>query len=67
MHIFVLVIIIIIFFLGTLLNEGGQTLDQLFDTMCFKLGKYLQEIGLVPKSINDVVGLTRVSICFYKF
>ncbi|XP_065365229.1 xaa-Pro aminopeptidase 3 isoform X3 [Calliphora vicina] len=48
----------------TLLREGGETLDQLFDTMCFKLGKYLQEIGLVPKHINDIVGLTRAG---YKF
>ncbi|TMW47584.1 hypothetical protein DOY81_007329, partial [Sarcophaga bullata] len=48
----------------TLLNEGGETLDQLFDTMCFKLGKYLQDIGLVPKNINDVVGLTRAGYQF---
>ncbi|XP_073828850.1 xaa-Pro aminopeptidase 3 [Musca autumnalis] len=50
--------------IGTLLNEGGQTLDHLFDTMCLRLGKYLQEIGLVPKHITDVVGLTRAGYQF---
>jgi len=25
------------------------TLDELFETMCLKLGKYLQEIHLIPK------------------
>lgn len=44
------------------MREGGETLDQLFDTMCLKLGRYLREVGLVPKHINDVVGLTRVSL-----
>lgn len=33
----------------TLLNPGGLTLDELFDTMCLKLGKYLQEINLIPR------------------
>ncbi|XP_061389967.1 xaa-Pro aminopeptidase 3 [Musca vetustissima] len=50
--------------IGTLLNEGGQTLDHLFDTMCLRLGKYLQEIGLVSKHITDVVGLTRAGYQF---
>ncbi|XP_037828800.1 xaa-Pro aminopeptidase 3 isoform X1 [Lucilia sericata] len=50
--------------IDTLLREGGETLDHLFDTMCLKLGKYLQEIGLVPNDINDIVGLTRAG---YKF
>ncbi|CRK89593.1 CLUMA_CG003262, isoform A [Clunio marinus] len=31
-----------------LLNSGGLTLDELFDTMCLRLGKYLQEIHLIP-------------------
>ena len=35
--------------LRNLLNPGGLTLDELFDTMCLKLGKYLQEIHLIPK------------------
>lgn len=61
-----------IFCLEQLMKEGGQTLDHLFETMCLLLGKYLQEIGLVPKHISDVVGLTRViiitfvhNICMY--
>jgi Xaa-Pro aminopeptidase len=33
----------------TLLNVGGSTLDELFDTMCLRLGKYLQEIHLIPR------------------
>ncbi|XP_075155591.1 xaa-Pro aminopeptidase 3 isoform X2 [Haematobia irritans] len=45
--------------MAKLLKEGGQTLDHLFDSMCLLLGKYLQEIGLVPKHITDVIGLTR--------
>lgn len=32
----------------TILNTGGYTLDELFDTMCMRLGKYLQEAGLIP-------------------
>lgn len=35
--------------LKNLLNPGGITLDELFDTMCLKLGKYLQEIHLIPQ------------------
>lgn len=31
----------------TILNPGGMTLDDLFDTMCLKLGKYLQEAHLI--------------------
>jgi Xaa-Pro aminopeptidase len=33
----------------TLLNVGGTTLDELFDTMCLKLGRYLQEVHLIPR------------------
>lgn len=40
--------------LGCLQHAGGETLDQLFDTMCLKLGKYLQEVGLIPKSAQGV-------------
>jgi Xaa-Pro aminopeptidase len=35
--------------LKTLLNPGGTSLDELFDTMCLKLGKYLQEVGLISR------------------
>lgn len=35
--------------LRTLLNPGGLTLDELFDTMCLQLGKYLQEAYLIPR------------------
>lgn len=35
--------------LKNLLNPGGLTLDELFDTMCLKLGKYLQDIHLIPR------------------
>lgn len=35
--------------LKTLLNPGGLTLDELFDTMCLRLGKYLQEAHLIPR------------------
>lgn len=30
------------------------TLDQLFDLMCFRLGKYLQEVGVIAKSLNEL-------------
>ncbi|XP_004527376.1 probable Xaa-Pro aminopeptidase 3 [Ceratitis capitata] len=50
--------------ISTLLKTGGETLDQLFDTMCIKLGKYLQEVGIVPKSISDDIGYARAG---YKF
>lgn len=42
------------YFSDTLLKDGGQTLNALFDTMCIKLGRYLQEIGLVSKSANGI-------------
>jgi Xaa-Pro aminopeptidase len=35
--------------INTLLNPGGCSLDELFDTMCLRLGKYLQEVNLIPK------------------
>lgn len=30
------------------------TLDQLFDLMCYRLGKYLQEVGVIAKSLNEL-------------
>ncbi|KAH8326788.1 xaa-Pro aminopeptidase 3 [Drosophila kikkawai] len=39
--------------IGTVMRPGGETLDQLFETTCYRLGKYLQEIGLVSKSLSD--------------
>ena len=38
--------------INTLLNAGGLTLDELFDTMCFRLGVYLQEVHLLPKNLT---------------
>lgn len=35
-------------------QRGAQTLDDLFDTMCYKLGAYLQEAGLVDKSLSGM-------------
>ncbi|XP_017129943.1 xaa-Pro aminopeptidase 3 [Drosophila elegans] len=39
--------------IGAVMKPGGETLDQLFETTCYKLGKYLQEIGLVAKSVSE--------------
>ncbi|XP_053949572.1 xaa-Pro aminopeptidase 3 [Anastrepha ludens] len=50
--------------IATLLKPGGETLDNLFDTMCIKLGKYLQEAGIVPKNIVDDISYARAG---YKF
>uniref|UniRef100_A0A1A9WA68 Aminopeptidase P N-terminal domain-containing protein n=1 Tax=Glossina brevipalpis TaxID=37001 RepID=A0A1A9WA68_9MUSC len=50
--------------INTMLKEGGRTLDQLFDMMCIKLGKYLQEVGIVSKSIDDVISLGRAGYEF---
>lgn len=49
--------------LGTLMKEGGRTLDELFDTMCIKLGIYLQEIGIIPKNLT-CVDLAKVAYSF---
>ncbi|XP_053689793.1 xaa-Pro aminopeptidase 3 [Sabethes cyaneus] len=49
--------------LNCLHNEDGETLDQLFDTMCAKIGKYLQEVGLIPRSLKGL-DLSRAA---YKF
>jgi Xaa-Pro aminopeptidase len=38
--------------LKTLLNPGGLNLDELFDTMCLRLGVYLQEANLISKDKN---------------
>lgn len=40
--------------LSAINTHENVTLDQLFDLMCFRLGKYLQEIGLVDKSLSGV-------------
>lgn len=49
--------------INTLLTEGGRTLDDLFDAMCMKLGKYLQEIGLIPKNLKTL-DLAKVAYSF---
>lgn len=43
-----------------LTKTGAQTLDDLFDTMCHKLGAYLQEAGLIDKKVGGM-DLARVS------
>lgn len=40
------------------------TLDQLFETMCFRLGKYLQEIGVISKSLNEVEAARQATFKF---
>lgn len=40
--------------IGVLLKDGGLTLDSLFDTMCLRLGIYLQEIGLIKKNLQGM-------------
>ncbi|EDV99998.1 xaa-Pro aminopeptidase 3 [Drosophila grimshawi] len=47
-----------------IMQPGGETLDQLFETTCFKLGKYLQEIGLVGKHVS---GIKELATLGYKF
>lgn len=47
-------------------QRGAQTLDDLFDTMCYKLGLYLQEAGLVDKSLTGME-LARVSQLKFHF
>ncbi|XP_059617240.1 xaa-Pro aminopeptidase 3 [Phlebotomus argentipes] len=49
--------------LATLLNSGGTCLDDLFDTMCVKLGMYLQEVGLISKNLSGV-SLARAAYSF---
>ncbi|XP_053662653.1 xaa-Pro aminopeptidase 3-like [Anopheles marshallii] len=49
--------------LDCLQYQGGETLDQLFDTMCSKIGKYLQEIKLIPSSLSGL----ELSRAAYKF
>ncbi|XP_017141064.1 xaa-Pro aminopeptidase 3-like [Drosophila miranda] len=38
---------------GMIGSIGGETLDQLFQSTCYRLGKYLQEIGLVSRASDD--------------
>lgn len=40
------------------------TLDQLFDLMCYRLGKYLQEIGVIAKSLNGLDSAKRAAFKF---
>lgn len=40
------------------------TLDGLFDLMCFRLGKYLQEIGVIGKSLNELDSAKRAAFKF---
>lgn len=40
------------------------TLDQLFDLMCYRLGKYLQEIGLIGKTLNELESAKHASFKF---
>lgn len=40
------------------------TLDQLFDLMCYRLGKYLQEIGIIGKSLNEMDSARRAAFKF---
>lgn len=40
--------------IATLLKNGGETLDALFDTMCVRLGRLLQEAGLLKKSLTGL-------------
>lgn len=39
--------------LNTVASVENVTLDQLFDLMCFRLGKYLQEIGVLDKTLSE--------------
>lgn len=39
--------------IDTLLCHGGNTLNELFGTMGLKLGFYLQEVGLISKSLSN--------------
>ncbi|XP_058175880.1 xaa-Pro aminopeptidase 3 [Anopheles ziemanni] len=49
--------------IGCLQHAGGETLDQLFDTMCTKIGKYLQEVKLIPATCSGL----ELSRAAYKF
>lgn len=40
------------------------TLDQLFDLMCYRLGKYLQEIGVIKKSLNELESARQAAFKF---
>lgn len=40
--------------LNAVASAENVTLDQLFDLMCYRLGKYLQEIGVLGKSLNEL-------------
>lgn len=40
------------------------TLDQLFDLMCYRLGKYLQEVGVITKSLSELDSARRAAFKF---
>lgn len=50
--------------LNAVSDVENVTLDQLFDLMCFRLGKYLQEIGLISKSMNELEAARYASMKF---
>lgn len=37
--------------IATINRDGGRTLDELFDTMCLRLGQLLQEAGLLRRTL----------------
>lgn len=49
--------------IATMLNDGGQTLDALFDTMCLRLGQLLQEAGLLKRTLTGI-DLSRAAFKF---
>lgn len=40
--------------LNAMLKDGGRTLDDLFDTMCLRLGQLLQEAGLLKRTLAGI-------------
>lgn len=49
--------------IATMLKDGGQTLDALFDTMCLRLGQLLQEAGLLKRTLTGI-DLSRAAFKF---
>lgn len=50
--------------LETVANARDISLDQLFHVMCIRLGKYLQEIGVIDKSLNAMDAAKQAMIKF---
>lgn len=50
--------------LETVANARDISLDQLFHVMCIRLGKYLQEIGVIDKSLSVMDAAKQVMIKF---